>query len=506
MAISVFIRVDASVTIGTGHLYRCLALATQLKSRGAECTFLCRGLSSAHEALISSADHDLERLRTRDRSVNGVDADSYSNWLEVTEEEDAEAVCASLHGVDSIVVVDHYAIGKDWEVRVRDHCASVVAIDDLVRVHDVDILIDQTPGRLSTAYSASSIGTALTGGEYALLADEFNVTREKRKRLATSSGMDRLVVSMGGVDSSNVTERVVAELFKVSQHYQLIGVVLPRAAPHHPEVARVVGDAGPPFKLYDTVSDMPEFMESFDLAIGAPGVSSLERLAIGLPSILIPIASNQMGNAKIMADSGAAVVVDSHDMEGLSQALEKLHDSASQVRDHGMRLVDALGARRAAQHILPEYIADGRSVTLRKARVEDISMAYEWQQHPETRRFARNPKCPTWQEHSLWMKSRLDASDCFFYIICVDSISAGVVRLDKVCSSDNVYELSVHVDTRYKRCGVATSAIRLVLDLHRDCEILAEVLESNDASHALFRKLGFTRKGSTQYLTADRRQ
>ena len=39
---SIFIRVDASLEIGTGHVMRCLTLADALSLQGDKCTFICR--------------------------------------------------------------------------------------------------------------------------------------------------------------------------------------------------------------------------------------------------------------------------------------------------------------------------------------------------------------------------------------------------------------------------------------------------------------------------------
>jgi len=45
-------RVDSGFQIGTGHLMRCLALASYLKARGHDCLFLCRPLSGNFSNLV----------------------------------------------------------------------------------------------------------------------------------------------------------------------------------------------------------------------------------------------------------------------------------------------------------------------------------------------------------------------------------------------------------------------------------------------------------------------
>ena len=41
---NIYIRVDSSYKIGSGHLMRCLTLAEQLKDAGADISFICREL------------------------------------------------------------------------------------------------------------------------------------------------------------------------------------------------------------------------------------------------------------------------------------------------------------------------------------------------------------------------------------------------------------------------------------------------------------------------------
>lgn len=50
-----------------------------------------------------------------------------------------------------------------------------------------------------------------------------------------------------------------------------------------------------------------EALSSFDICIGAAGLSAYERAFLGIPSINIPLAKNQIGIARILGSSGAAL-------------------------------------------------------------------------------------------------------------------------------------------------------------------------------------------------------
>ena len=51
-------------------------------------------------------------------------------------------------------------------------------------------------------------------------------------------------------------------------------------------------------------------MRECDFAVGAGGVSALERFVIGLPSVIIPLAINQRGIADGLCSFGAAKIVE----------------------------------------------------------------------------------------------------------------------------------------------------------------------------------------------------
>jgi UDP-N-acetylglucosamine--N-acetylmuramyl-(pentapeptide) pyrophosphoryl-undecaprenol N-acetylglucosamine transferase len=83
----------------------------------------------------------------------------------------------------------------------------------------------------------------------------------------------------------------------------------------HAELARRLEELGSPphYHLHELVTPFGDALAAADLAVARSGGSVFELAAAGVPSILVPYphatADHQAGNARYMADAGAAVVV-----------------------------------------------------------------------------------------------------------------------------------------------------------------------------------------------------
>src|SRR5215467_11633270 len=117
----VAIRVDASSSIGSGHVFRCLNLATALRERGADVFFVCREHPGNLCAEIASRGFEVLRLSGSSASVE-TDGPPHARWLGASWEQDAAQTRAALEPksppVDWIIA-DHYALDARWERAVR---------------------------------------------------------------------------------------------------------------------------------------------------------------------------------------------------------------------------------------------------------------------------------------------------------------------------------------------------------------------------------------------------
>ena len=317
----IWFRVDASLDIGIGHVVRCLTLADMLVSLGAECCFVCK----AHEGnlidTIAARGFTVYPLSLVDGGcgVNDGNRLSHASWLGGGWRTDADQTLALMKGraVDWIVV-DHYALDQRWEMKFRNDLRKILVIDDLAdRYHDCDLLLDQTFGRLASVYQAyvPDHCTVLSGSKYAMLRPEFSLLRsrslEQRKRLFS---LRRLFISFGGVDTMNITGRVIAALEgNYLPENCKITVVMGAFSPWLSSIKAQAQDSRLNVDVLVDVSNMAELIAKSDLAIGAAGGTTWERCCLGVPSILMVLAENQREAASVLNKEKVAMIVEVDD-------------------------------------------------------------------------------------------------------------------------------------------------------------------------------------------------
>ncbi len=322
-------RTDASVQIGTGHVMRCLTLADALRLNGAECTFICR----AHVG------HLLERVHQRGHKTIELPAQDalpiyasqtslpHKAWLGTDWTTDAAETQHAIgrHTADWLVV-DHYALDHYWEQALRPHCQQLMVIDDLAdRVHDCDLLLDQNLGRNAEDYSDLTHATAtkLIGPRYALLRPEFAVLRDESLTRRTHTQLKNLLITLGGVDKDNITGDVLNALRNCTLPQELrITVVMGTHAPWLEHVSLLAKSMPRPTEVLVNVTNMARVMTDSDLVISAAGGTAWELCSLGLPSIVIALAENQLRGACALQTEGAALKFEnSNEINALIQPL-----------------------------------------------------------------------------------------------------------------------------------------------------------------------------------------
>ena len=296
------IRVDSSSVIGSGHLMRCLTLADKMKKeKNADVHFICRNLKGNLSQLVVSHGHQLHLLPRVEVDDN---LEGYAVWLTVSQERDAAETISILKEIIpdgkslSRLVVDSYAIDVEWEEQLRLYTEEIFVIDDLAnRRHDCDILLDQN-SYLDKEHRYDGLVSRncklLLGHEHALLREEFYKAKKKMIPRDKRNGIKNILVFFGGADATNETMKALRALKSIESQIKdvTINVVVGGSNPYKAEV-KAFCNQNDNMRYLCQVNNMAELMAEADLAIGAGGTTTWERLFLDLPSIVICIADNQ---------------------------------------------------------------------------------------------------------------------------------------------------------------------------------------------------------------------
>ena len=496
-SLRIVFRVDASSQIGTGHVMRCITLANSLVKQGAMIRFVARHMPEHLQALIKSYGFELSLLSSAigneqlDEVVNEL---GHAQWLGVSQLSDAEDAVNSLKDKSwDWLIVDHYALDICWEKTLRNSVSKIMVIDDIAdRSHDCDILLDQnyyTDMPLRYQNKVPSHCRLLLGPKYALLRDEFI---EARKNLQAKDGVvKRVLVFFGGVDSYNYTGKAIQALSALSEYKLDVDVVIGAS---HPKKDEVINSC----KLYDyhchvQTNKMAELMAGADLVIGAGGAATWEKFCLGLPSITLPTADNQIKQLNDLAANGYCYVIQS------SQNMlntYKLHIKAvienpnltSFLAKNCMTLVDGLGVARITTALTSNSLLKMRRVT-----IDDEQAIHDWRNHPVIRAVSKNKELIAWPSHQSWFKDMLENPNVVMLIAELNKAPAAVARFDL---QNEEAEVSIYLIQQETSRGlglyVLQSAEQWMLDNDFNVKQLnATVLDGNNKSHQLFKLAGY---------------
>jgi len=519
----IVVRADASLTMGSGHIMRCLTLADRLQQQGHDISFICRQHDGHLADLIGQKGFAVQLL-AKSENADFVEQHAHNEWLGASESDDFSECKPILQALKpDWLIIDHYAIGKNWEQQAKRLLPNlkILAIDDLAdRTHDCEILLDQNFGRKNEDYQplVPSDCQQLLGTRYTLLRDEFanwramSLNRRKSVQLPNN-----ILVNLGGVDNDNVTLKILQSLNTfVQQSTQSfnVTVVMGKTAPHIESVQRFAKHASFACAVLVNVTNMAQLMANADLAIGAAGSTTWERCCLGLPMVLLVLADNQQVIAKALADKNVVKVVT--DMatldEQLPRLLSELADNYKKFSRQSAKLVDGQGAKRVAHWI--EFAQKFPHYQVRQATQADSQRIWQWRNHVDVRRWMFGQDEIALADHEKWYRRQLDRANVHLLIFEVAGEPMGLVNVTQMtvdkyqtlqlanASSPNEktaswgFYLSPN-SPKGQGLGFALGvlAIAQIFNATDIGKITAQVLAYNTASLALHRKLGFSETG-----------
>ncbi len=362
----IFIRVDSSIEIGTGHVMRCLTLAEALRTKGANVSFICRKLQGNLISYIEGKDFLVYSLPpTKENNYKADRKVKHSHFLGVSWETDAIQTKIILQKETQInwLIVDHYGIDKKWELEIRPNVKKLMIIDDLAdRTHDCDLLLDQNLYKnMGKRYNGliPLHCLKLFGPQYALLRQEFRKARNHIKE--RDGNVKKIFIFFGGSDPTNETMKVL-EAIKLLNRTDILFDVVVGATNQNKDQIKQSCSKMPNVMFHCQIDYMADLMKEADLAIGAGGSTTWERCYLGLPTITIITAENQID---VISEASCANIVchigKSKDLQAtdISIEIECLLNKPDKIQKMAQSSMLVMGEKGERDRLL-EFIIGGK--------------------------------------------------------------------------------------------------------------------------------------------------
>ena len=470
--------------MGQGHGHKCqghisydkslFAIINKIKKSYAVLELTHSELCS--EELLSSPDHqEIDALETFNSLclLNGASID----WL----------------------VLDSYELDDRFRSKFLSCCnsqnlfPSILSIDDFGRLDtQSDVVVNPSFSQGSELYPNESrarcVQQYFLGSKYALLGQEYKLLAQLSP---PRTSLRRILIFFGGVDQENYSLRALQACLCPQLQDVGIDLVLGQQSPH----ISYFKDFILKYQNVDLHVDTPSLaglMIRADLAIGAIGVTALERTCLQLPSLFVSTAENQSNLAIQLKESSLNQFISL----GINFSPDSLRDDILAFKNkyplpYSPRLCDGLGCSRLAS-----IVGSPLTLSLRNVGPEDKDLMFWWVNDQSVREssFSRHPI--SFSDHSQWFDQSLILNNRYIFIADDEyGCPIGQIRFDYTSSTATAL-IDISIDRAFRRLGYGLKLIQLgiaqmIKILPSNTVFCAEILVSNASSTKTFLRAGF---------------
>lgn len=299
----VVFRIFTQKESGLGHLVRCLVLANALHEKGHQTVFILDEPSPAYTPFLENQLSFTLDVYQEEYATKNVD-----KYYELV---DADA-CLSLFKRHSLspdwIVVDHYSLSQSWENSFHQAGHQVLALDDIVRYHTADAVLDFKWRGVNAKKVYQPVVEAgcrlLLGPQYLLISPP-----KDYYTLAKDNFEFRLLIGLGGSGNGRFLKGVIsyiAELFAENQKKVHIKAVL---GPFMTETECLLDwtfefSHGIRIEFLRGKTDLSFEFQWCDFYLGAAGGTLYSLRALQKPSLLFSLVENQDNDQALLDDIG----------------------------------------------------------------------------------------------------------------------------------------------------------------------------------------------------------
>jgi spore coat polysaccharide biosynthesis predicted glycosyltransferase SpsG len=324
----VCILTEGGKNIGFGHITRCTSIYQAFEEIGISPEFIVNG----------------------DENVRGLLQDKNSkvfDWLN-----NQETLLAIVRNAD-IAFIDSYLADYSLYEKISKLVETGVYFDDDIRIeYPKGFVLNGTVLAKQMPYPKKKDVTYLLGPQYIPLRKAFwNIPAK-----LIHDKIETVMITFGGADIRNLTPRVLTWLTDMYPEL-LKRVIVGKGFKNIAEIERL-RDSNTELIYYPGAAEMKKVMLESDIAIAASGQTLYELARIGVPTIGICVAENQLQNTQGWKEASFLEYAGRYDDEDLERRLKDSIGCLVQlsVRSErsriGRKVVDGQGCKRIVKAVV----------------------------------------------------------------------------------------------------------------------------------------------------------
>ena len=415
---NVVFRVDASNKIGIGHVMRCQSLGLELRKKGVNVLFICRRDEGDCSSLLINNGFSIAFLTSN-----------------IEENEDADKTIKILKDFEpDWVILDHYALGILWEEKIKNLNTKLLVIDDLEdRPHKADFLLNQNFGYNKVELYKNLVSKPcklILGPNYSLINNVYR--KYNQLKINKYNKIPRVLISFGGADLDNLTCYIVKNLLIIFENKLILDVVIGINYQHRELLKKLYKNVNN-INIHYNLPTIAPILINADIAFGGGGSTNWERMCIGVPSIVISQAKNQLPACKALAEHGLINYLGDYknlDKNKLKHSvLNFLQDKNNLFRMSEMCKiqVDGLGSERLVELMFPRNLSEG---FFREANFEDCFICFN----------LKNTKNKNYKKYTEFKKNffkKIKKKSNYIFIFYMNDLPLAFFEMEMI--DDNTY-------------------------------------------------------------------
>jgi UDP-2,4-diacetamido-2,4,6-trideoxy-beta-L-altropyranose hydrolase len=325
--LKVIILTEGSKYIGFGHITRCLSLYQAFEENNISPKFIMNGDETITE-LVKNTNYEI------------------FDWIE-----NKNKFLENIKGSD-IVIIDSYLANREFYEELSKIVKTPVYIDDNKRIdYQKGIVVNGNIHAFNLKYPTKEGVIYLLGTEYIPLRREFREVPEKEIKEKVKS----IMITFGGDDIRNMTPKVLKLL--IDNYPNLIKNVVVGKGFKKIEEIKYLENKNTNLTFNASGEQMKNLMLNCDIVISAGGQTLYELARVGVPTIAVGVAENQLVSVKGWQKAGfieyAGCWEDGKVFDRIREALDKLKNvkTRNERKKIGKALIDGKGSKRIIEFL-----------------------------------------------------------------------------------------------------------------------------------------------------------